>query len=109
MYFLLKERSLPLQKQVAFTSFDLRSNGNIEPKIIIVQLLHETGEGHSVKAKPGLYLIKTNKQKNVTPTLHLPFVFPKENNSSRCLGGRANFGVFFKSDGVTCQRYENMV
>lgn len=61
MYFLLKERSLPLQKQVAFTSFDLRSDGNIEPKIIIVQLLHETGEGHSVKVKPVLYLIKTNK------------------------------------------------
>lgn len=61
MHFLLKERSLPLQKQVAFTSFDLRSDGNIEPKIIIVQLLHETGEGHSVKVKPVLYLIKTNK------------------------------------------------
>lgn len=54
----------------------------------------------TVKVKPVLCLIKTNKQKNVTPTLHLPFVFSKENNSSRRLGGHANFGHFFKSDGM---------
>lgn len=103
---------MPLQKQVAFTSFDLRSDGNIEPKIIIVQLLHETGEGHSTDSdSKACFIFNENKQTktNVTPTLHLPLVFPKENNSLRRLGGHANFGHFFKSDGMTCQRYENMV